>query len=264
MASNSVSERPTFVPGWLRGISLSCTLLWFVMRDFFRSPWLFLNALAIVFAQLFLLNSEPTRARYFGIVYLLMLALAAMNTMALFSRANGSHTYPILARPMTRTTYVAATILAAWVVSLLSYLVMTLLVYLRYGPPLNDPGPEWLGLTTYLAASIAVVVGITFAVSLMSLLSAFVTPFWLRLFFLAVIALFVMSFDPRTFPLPFLSPVVEHIPPVLAPVAGALRFATDATPDALARASVIILTAYSSTILAMVLWLSTRREIILD
>jgi hypothetical protein len=153
---------------------------------------------------------------------------------------------------------------AAWTVTMLGYLVMSALTYVRFGPPFNSPSPDWLDLTTYLGASVAVVVGLTFAVSLLSLLSAFVTPFGLRLLILAIIAFFVMAFDPRTFPLPFLSPIIEHVPPMLAPIAGALRFATDTTPDALARASVIILAAYTSTILALVLWLSTRREIVLD
>jgi hypothetical protein len=264
MASNPVAEQPTFVSARLRGTSLMFTLVGFVIRDFLHSPWFFLNTIAIGFAHLFLLGPQPTRAGYFGMVYLMMLALSAVNTLAIFSRANGPHTYPVLARPVTRTGYVAATILAAWTVSLLAYLAMTVLVYLRYGPPLNAPSLDWLGPTTYLGASVAVVVGVIFVVSLMSLLSAFVTPFWLRLFFLTIIALLVMSFDPRTFPLPFLSPYIEHVPPILAPVVGALRFATDDIPDALARASVIILTAYSSSILALVLWLSARREIVLD
>jgi hypothetical protein len=264
MASDTAAPEASFLPARMRGISIFFTLVWFVVRDFFRSPWPVVNAIAIVITQLFLLDSEPARARYFGIVYLLMLALAALNTMALFSRANHPHTYSVLARPVTRTTYVAATMFAAWTVSMLAYLAMSLLTYVRFGPPFNSSWSAWLDLTTYLGASVAVVVGLTFAVSLLSLLSAFVTPFGLRLLILAIIAFFVMAFDPRSFPLPFLSPYIEHVPPMLAPIAGALRFATDTTPDALARASVIILAAYTSTILALVLWLSTRREIVLD
>src|SRR5205823_11677972 len=136
--------------------------------------------------------------------------------------------------------------------------------YLRYGPPLHDAARDWLDPSTYLVASLAVMLGVSFAASLMSLLSAFVTPFWLRLLVLGVLAILVMSFDPRTFPLPFLTPLIERMPPVLAPIVGALHFATDPSPDSLAIASVAILAAYTSTLLALVLSLSTRRDIVLD
>ena len=81
---------------------------------------------------------------------------------------------------------------------------------------------------------------------------------------LGILAIFVMAFDPRTFPLPFLTPFIERMPPVLAPILGALHFATDPSPDSLAIASVAILAAYTSTILSIVLGCSTRREIVLD
>jgi hypothetical protein len=252
------------MPRWLRNISTGWTLVWFIIRDFLHSSWGVFNALAILFVQLFLLGVEPSRVRYFGIVYMFMLGLSAVNTMALFSRANGYHTYPILARPVTRTTYVAATMFASWIIGVAAYVVMSVLAYLRYGPPVHEPAPDWFALSTYLLASVAVVVAITFGVSLMSLLSAFVSPFWLRIVVLALISLLVMSFDPRTFPVPALTPVIAYVPPLLAPIGGAVHLATDGVPDALARASIIILAAYTSTLLALVLWLSTRREIVLE
>ncbi len=262
----SAIERSTIrlVPGWLRPFSLFGTLLGFVIRDFFRSPWAVFNVLAIIFLQFFWPEANPTRAQFFSLIYLFMLAISALNTMAIFSRANGPQTYPILARPVTRTAYIVASICAAWLVSALTYLVLTALAFLRYGPPFQTPAPDWLGFSAYLSASIPMVVGIAFAVSLMSLLVAFVAPFWVRFLALAIIAILVMSFDPRNFPVPFLQGFVEKIPPLLAPIAGALRFATDTPIDALSFVSVVILAAYTSTCLALVLWLSTRREIVLE
>jgi hypothetical protein len=234
------------------------------MRDFFRSAWVIFDVLAIILLQFFLPADNPTRAQFFSLVYLFMLGLSALNTMAIFSRANGTHTYAILARPVTRTAYIVASVSAAWLVSALGYLVVTALAFLRYGPPFQAPILDWLSFSTYLSASIPMLVGIAFAVSLMSLLAAFVAPFWVRFLVLAIIAILVMSFDPRNFPIPFLQSFVERIPPLLAPIAGALRFATETPTDSLALASVIILAAYTSSILAIVLWLSTRREIVLD
>jgi hypothetical protein len=253
-----------FVPGWLRPFSVFGTLLRFVMRDFFRSPWTVFNVLAIILLQFFLPDANPTRTQFFSLVYLFMLALSALNTMAIFSRANGSHTYPILARPVTRTGYIVASISAAWLVSALAYLVVTALAFLRYGPPFQTAAPDWLGFPAYLMAGIPMVVGIAFAVSLMSLLVAFVAPFWVRFVVLAIIAILVMSFDPRNFPVPYLQGVVENIPPLLAPIAGALRFATETPATGLSIVSVIILAAYTSTCLALVLLLSIRREIVLE
>jgi hypothetical protein len=264
MAVAGGAEKPRFMPAWLRGSSLFFILLWFFVRDFCRSGWIALNIFAILSLQIFLPAVDPTRTRDFGLVYMFMLVLSAVNTMAIFSRINHSQTYAILARPVTRTTYVVTVIAASWVINTGIYLVVTAMSYLRYGPPFNTPAPDWFGLSTYLGASIPVLVAITFAVSLMSLLAAFVSPFWLRLLILAVITLLVMSFDPRTFPFTFMQGIVEHIPHILAPIVGALRFSTDSPPDSAARASLIILSAYTSTILALVLWLSTRRELVLD
>jgi hypothetical protein len=252
------------VSGGLHPLSIFGTLLWFVIRDFVKSPWLALNLLAVAGLQLLLPGSDPTRAGYFSLVYLFMLALTAVNTLAVFSRADGPQTYAILARPVTRTIYVVAAMAAAWLVSVTAYVLVTALAYLRYGPPFNSPGPDFLGFPDYLVASVSVLVAISFAVSLMSLLAAFVSPFWVRFLVLAIIAVLVMSFDPRNFPIPFLQGFAADIPPVLAPIAGALRLATDSPPDSLALVSVVVLAAYTSTLLALVLWLSTRRDAPLD
>jgi len=257
-------EQSVSVASWLHPLSIFGTLLWFIIRDFVRSPWLIFNLLVIAGLQLLLPGTDLARANFFGLVYLFMLALSAVNTMAIFSRADDAHTYAILARPVTRTGYVVACMAAAWLVSVLAYVLVTALAYLRYGPPLNSPAPDFFGFSSYLTASLAVLVAISFAVSLMSLLSAFVSPFWVRFLVLAIIAFLVMSFDPRNFPIPYLQDFVARVPPVLAPIAGALRLATDSPPDSLAKLSVVILAAYTCTLLALVLWLSTRREMVLD
>lgn len=262
--ANRAGERAVLVPWWLRGPSLFFTVFWFVVRDFIRSSWLYVNIAVILLVHLFMLGGDPKRGPYFGAAYMVMLALSSVNTLVIFSRANAAHTYSILARPVTRTTYIMASMLAAWCVSILSYAVFSALFFLRYGPPLHTPAPDWLALQPYLGASIPVLVAITFMMSLMTLLAAFVSPFWVRLVVLGLITLLVMSFDPRTFPLPFMRGIIERIPPVLAPIAGALRFATESPPDSLARASLIILIAYTLTLQAFILWLSTRREVVLD
>jgi hypothetical protein len=263
-AQDVAAEQSAFVPARFRAISLFGTLLWFIIRDFIRSPWLVVDIVAIVGLQLFLPSTNPAREGYFGLLYWFMLALAAVNTMAIFSRAGSTHTYAILARPVTRTTYVAAGMIAAWLLSILAYLLVTALAYLRFGPLFQSPGADLFGFPGYLSASIPMILAAGFAVSLASLLSAFVSPFWVRFVVLAVIAVLIMSFDPRNFPIPFMQGIVEHIPPVLAPIAGAVRLATDSSPDLLARVSVVVLAAYTCTLLALVLWLSTRRELVLD
>ncbi|MEO8288080.1 MAG: hypothetical protein ABI670_16755 [Chloroflexota bacterium] len=265
MAANSALRGAQYVAPWWRGGSVFWALMWFILRDFLRSPWLALNMLSLAGVQLFLLGPDPSRSQFFSVVYLVTLLLAGLNTMGIFSRANSAQTYAILARPVSRGNYTTASMLAAWLVSIAGYVVTVVLAYLRFGPQMHQASdPGWFTLSTFLAASIPIVVGVTFAVSLMALLSAFVAPFFVRLGVLAVIVLLVMAFDPRSFPIEAARPLVDKIPPLLGPIAGALRYAIDSPPDAIAIASVIILAAYTTTLLALVLWLSSRREVELD
>jgi hypothetical protein len=97
-------------------------------------------------------------------------------------------------------------------------------------------------------------------VSLLALLSNFVAPFGLRLVVLAIVALMVMSFDARNFLIEQLRPVVQYLPPFVAPVAGALRFATDQALEPLSIVSLVMVSAYAVALLAIVLWLTARRE----
>lgn len=257
-------QQPLYTPKWLRGTATFGALIWFILHDFLMSFWVYANLFVLLLAQVWLSGDTPSRERFFNVAYLTTMLLAAINTAGILSRANHPHTYPILARPVSRTTYVTACMVAAWLVSIAGYVITILLTIFRYGPPLHAGAASWLNLTTLQMGSVPVVVACTFAVSLLALLSNFVSPFWVRLAALGIIGLLVMAFDPRTFPIDQLRPLVEKIPPLLAPIAGALRYATDPQPDPIATASILIVAAYTTTLLALVLWLSTRREIVLE
>jgi hypothetical protein len=263
-ATDAGIDRPVYVQGWLRGPAMFSALTGFLMRDFLRSPWTIANLVIIALAHLILFGEEPTRVQFFNLSYLIALGLAGFNTAVIFARANHPHTYHILARPVTRTAFITAALLASWVVGVTAFLISALLVIVRYGPLFGAGTPAWLSFGELQAGTIAIVVGITFMVSLMALLSNFVSPFWVRFLVLGLIALTVMAFDPRSFPVEQARPWVRMIPPVLAPVFGAVRYATEPRPDALAIASIIVVASYATLILALVLWLSTRRELELE
>jgi hypothetical protein len=156
--------------------------------------------------------------------------------------------------------------LASWLVGIMVYALSALLVYARYVTfaPASPIRTEWLNLGTLVSGSLPVAVGLACVVGLMALVANFVSPFGVRLLVLGVIALGVMAFDPHSFPIENLRPLIEVMPPLLAPLIGALRFATDAQPDAVARASLLLVAAYATTIIGVVWWLSTRRDIVIE
>ena len=241
------------------------TLLGFVLRDFVRSPWVFFNLLALVGSHALFYKYSPGRAYFFGIEYASTMLLAAVTAGVMLGRANRAESYAILARPVPRASYTGAIVLAAWIVAIAGHLLTTL-VMLRFGT-WQDPQSDQINALTLLAdwrGNLPVLVAATFAVGLIGLLSTFVSPSSVRLGMLALLALLVMSFDNRNFPISQLRPVLQEMPPVLAPVAGALKFATDPPPDSVATLSLTFLSAYAVLLIIFVLLLSGGRELVLD
>jgi hypothetical protein len=124
--------------------------------------------------------------------------------------------------------------------------------------------PQWLTPNVLLGGILPVAVGAACVVGVMALIANFVSPFGVRLLVLGIIALGVMAFDPRSFPVENLRSVVAVMPPLLAPVVGAIRFASDVQPDSVARASLLVVAAYATTLGGLVWWLSSRREIVIE
>jgi hypothetical protein len=235
----------------------------FALRDYLRSPWLWINLVILMVVQFFLLAQQPTREEFFGTAYLTTLLMGALNSAAVFSRADHPQTLAILVRPVSRVAYVGALWLIAMLVTLGGYVLTLLVALLRHGPPLQPINPvnEWMqNPLVFLTGSLPVIAGAALAVSMLALLSNFVAPFGLRLVVLAIVALMVMSFDPRNFLIEQLRPIVQYLPPFVAPVAGALRFATDPAMEPLAVISLVMVSAYAVAILTVVLWLTSRRE----
>jgi hypothetical protein len=112
--------------------------------------------------------------------------------------------------------------------------------------------------------SITIAVGAAFAVALMTLLSNFVSSFTVRMITLAVMTISVMAFDPRSFPVENLRPVMASIPPLFAPVIGAIQYAATPEPDTVARASLLTVAAFATTIIGIVWWLSARGEVAVE
>jgi hypothetical protein len=238
-------------------------VFWFALRDYLRSPWLWINLVILMVVQFFLLAEPPNREEFFGTVYLITLLMGALNSAAIFSRADHPQTLAVLVRPVSRVAFVGALWLIAMLVTLGGYLLTTVAALLRHGPPLQPVSPvnEWMqNLPVFATGSLPVIAGAALAVSMLALLSNFVAPFGLRLVVLAIVALMVMSFDPRNFLIEQLRPIVQYLPPFVAPVAGALRFATDPAIEPLAVISLVMVSAYAVAILAVVLWLTSRRE----
>lgn len=268
LAEGGLTERafkqPLYVPSWLRGATMFWTLTAFLLRDFLRSPWLWFDLLGVGVTHLFFFSSTPDRTAFFTVTYFSTLILAAMTTAGIFSRANHPHSYPILARRVSKTTYVGSALLAAWIVGILTYVLASALVYLRYGMLVPEGPPDWLNAGTLVSGSLPLVVGLACVTGLMALVANFVSPFGVRLLVLGVIALGVMAFDPRSFPIENLRGMVAVMPPLLAPIVGALRFATDAQPDSVARGSLLVVAAYATTIIGLVWWISARREVVIE
>ncbi len=238
----------------------------FTLRDFFRCPWVFLNVLVLVGVQSLFFNYESGQGHFFGIEYAITLALAGVTTGAMFARADRAETYPILARQVPRASFTGAVMLAAWIVAVSGHALSTLVEALRFGAWLHPgvPTDAWRTPTTYLVGSLPVVIATAFAVGLVALLSAFISPSGVRLGVLAVLVILVMSFDNRNFPIEFMRPVLQRLPPVLAPVAGALKLATESGWGSVAVISVILLAVYAALLVLADLWLSARQELVLD
>ncbi len=255
---------PLLIPAWWRGASTFVTLLFFFLRDFVRSPWVWFNVMGVVLFHLFFFANTPSRDSFFSVTYIATLLLSALTAAGIFSRANHPHTYLILARRISKTTFVAAGMFAAWIVGVLTYVLAALLVVLRYKLLASDAGPDWLTLSTLVLGSITIAVAALFAVALMTLLSNFVASFAVRMITLAVMTISVMAFDPRSFPIENLRPVMASIPPLFAPVIGAIQYAASADPDTVARASLLTVAAFASTIIGIVWWLSARGEVAVE
>jgi hypothetical protein len=73
-----------------------------------------------------------------------------------------------------------------------------------------------------------------------------------------------MAFDPRSFPIENLRPVMARIPPLFAPVIGAIQYAGSADPDTVARASLLTVAAFATTIIGIIWWLSARGEVAVE
>jgi hypothetical protein len=255
---------PLLMPAWWRGASTFLTLLFFFLRDFVRSPWVWFNTVGVLLAHLFFFANTPSRDSFFSVTYITTLLLSALTTAGIFSRANHPHTYHILARRVSKTTFVAAGMFAAWIIGMLTYVLAALLVLLRYKLLASDSSPDWLTLNTLALGSITIAVGALFAVALMTLLSNFVSSFTVRMITLAVMTISVMAFDPRSFPIENLRPVMERIPPLFAPVIGAIQYAASANPDTVARASLLTVAAFATTTIGIVWWLSARGEVAVE
>jgi hypothetical protein len=257
-------KQPLYVPGWLRGATVFATLTTFLLRDFARSPWIWVNLVGVGITHLLFFGNAPDRATYFAVTYVSTLVLAAFTTGGIFSRTNHTHTYPILARRVSKATYVAAALVASWIASMFAYALSALAVWVRYGLLAPDNSLQWLTPLELAKGSVPIAVAAAFVAGLMALVANFVSPFGVRLLVLGAIALGVMAFDPRSFPIENLRPAIALMPPILAPLIGALHFATDAQPDAVARASLLVVAAYATTIIGLVWWLSARREVVIE
>src|SRR5215203_6971282 len=109
-------KKPMYVSNRLRGITTFSTLATFLMRDFLRSPLLWVNLVGVVLTHLLFFGNAPDRPAFFAVAYASTLGLAVLSTAGIFSRANHPHSYPILARQVTKSGYVATVMFVSWVV----------------------------------------------------------------------------------------------------------------------------------------------------
>ncbi|HEY0069196.1 MAG TPA: hypothetical protein VGE04_04425 [Chloroflexia bacterium] len=238
-------------------------LVRFALRDYFRTAWVFLNMGLLVAVHALFFKYKSGQGHFFGIEYAATMLQAALTCAVMFSRSARAESYAILARQVSRASYVGAVMLAAWLVAVLSYILSALfdLAYFSEwvtGQPLAD----WQTPANYALGSLPVLVGAAFGVCLVALLSSFVSTSAVRLGTMTLLAVLVMSFDARNFPIEGARPFLQNIPPVLAPLAGALKFATE--QDAVAVVSLAVLGGYSLLMLLIALVLSGTRELILD
>jgi hypothetical protein len=153
--------------------------------------------------------------------------------------------------------------LAAWLVSALAYAVSALFDLLYFSEWVTGQALlDWQTPANYSLGSLPVLVGAGFAVCLVTLLSTFVSTSAVRLGTMTLIAVLVMSFDARNFPVEVMRPFLQNIPPLLAPLAGALKFAVE--QDNIATVSLAVLGGYSLLMLIIALVLAGTRELVLD
>jgi hypothetical protein len=238
----------------------------FVLRDVLLSPWIVLLAAVLVLIQISLFTDTPTREHFFGVQYATTMLMGALVSLALFARAGRPETYAILARPVSRFSLTLVLLLVAWLLTVLAHLIGSAAVLVRFGPWLapDRPVTAWLDAQTFLLGSVPAVLAALLVVSLVALLSHFVSNTGARLVILAFIALLVMAFDSRNFPIEDVRPFLEQLPPVIAPIAGALRYATTSEPDNTALYSLIALAAYALALFLLTLTVSSGRETVLD
>ncbi len=238
-------------------------LVGFVLRDYARTAWIFLNMAVLVAVHALFFKYASGQGHFFGVEYAATGVLAAITGAVIFARANRAESYAILARRVPRASYTGAIMLASWIVAAIGYLVSTLFDLVIFSPWLTkSPFQAWQTPANYLLGSLPVLLGAAFAVCLVGLLSSFVSSSAVRLGTMTALALLVMSFDNRNFPIETLRPILQQLPPVLAPLAGALKFATE--QDNVAAVSLALLAGYTLLLAIVVLVLSSSRELILE
>src|SRR5688500_8704004 len=249
-----------------RAVAPFFTLLSFVIRDYFRSGWPLVNVAILVILHSLFFNYQSNRSHFFAIEYAVVVVIAALTSAAIFARANRAETYAILARPVRRVTLTAAILLASWLITMLFHLISTLIEGIRFGSLLNPAteGTLWRNPVTHITAMLPMMVAAAATVGLIALLSSFVSSSGMRLGLLVALALLVISFDSKNFPIEGVKPLLQQLPPVLAPAAGALKFATEAQPDSIAVVSLALLAFYALILLAAARCISSQRELILE
>lgn len=239
------------------------SLVSFVLRDYMRTAWVFLNIAVLVGIHALFFKYPSGQGHFFGVEYAATAVLAAITGAVIFARANRAESYAILARRVPRASYTGAIMLASWLVAVVGYLISTLFDVAIFSPWLTkSPFQAWQTPTNYLLGSVPVLVAAAFAVCLAGLLSSFVSSSAVRLGTMTALALLVMSFDNRNFPVETLRPILQQLPPVLAPIAGALQFATE--QSSIATVSLALLAGYALLLAIAVLVLSSSRELILE
>lgn len=238
-------------------------LVRFTLSDYFRTGWPLLNLAMFVAVHTLFFTYKSGQSHFFGVLYVATTLQAALTTAAIFSRSARAETYALLARQVPRASYVGAVMLAAWLVATLTYLLSVAVDVVRFSEWLTGvPWFDWQTPENYAIGSAPVLLAAAFAVCLVTLLSSFVSTSAVRLGIMTLLALLVMSFDSRNFPVEAVRPWLQNVPPVLAPLAGALKFATE--QDTVAVVSLGMLGGYTLLLLVAALSLAGGRELILD
>lgn len=265
-AAGQVSRRSTRTG---RGVSAFPHLFRFFMRDFSRSSAPIGLLIILLAADFLLFAGTPNRRELFTGLYIVT-ALAAIFSAAVFlSRANRHETHAIVARPISRASFFFALLFCSWLVAMIGYLLSALATIARFGGWLSTGNAETVTTplsyftdpSVLLSSSVTMMALSAFVVGLASLLSPLVASAEARLVALVSIALLVMSFDSRNFPIVALRPLLEQLPPVLAPIAGALKYATDAPADNVAATSLLILITYAALLWLVATWIFTTRDL---